>query len=187
MSNYKFNILQISVKKGKPIDPATGEPMDDEWDGATSAERSIAQKNKRKKLEESTIQERVMANSATPVARRTPSQMAAARSANNRVTRPPLQVSSTTAPSPPASGQVSAPPSNEEKKRQQIFNQKIQSTLLKHKEQLKRDISKKRGMQEKELTLDIKRDIEKIKGSALAGKTVTLTNSSASPVPVSTF
>ena len=41
------------------IDPATGEPMDEEWDGATYAERSIANKNKRKKVEQSAISERI--------------------------------------------------------------------------------------------------------------------------------
>merc|ERR1719412_812575 len=46
-------------KQDKPIDPATGEPMDDEWDGAGYAERSIALKNRRKKQEESVIAERI--------------------------------------------------------------------------------------------------------------------------------
>merc|ERR1712110_851916 len=68
-----------------------------------------------------------------------------------------------------------------EENQKQIFDQKLQSTLLKHKEQLKREISKKRIMQEKELTLDIKRDIEKIKDSVT--KTVTL-RAAASPPPV---
>ena len=173
--------FQVTAKKSNPIDPATGEPMDDEWDGATSAERSIAQKNRRKKVEETVIAERIAANTSTPVSRRTPSQMAAAR-AVSRVPRVP--VSSTTTITSSQSLAVS-----EEKKRQ-LFNQKIQSTLLKHKEQLKRDISKKRSMQEKELTMDIKRDIEKIKGSAqavTAVKTVTLTADppAASTIPVS--
>merc|ERR1711956_61657 len=66
---------------------------------------------------------------------------------------------------------------------EKLFNQKVQMNLLKHKEQLKRDISKKRSMQEKELTLDIKRDIEKIKGSP-PGKTVMLTASSPPSLPV---
>ena len=41
------------------IDPATGEPMDEEWDGASYAERSIANKNKRKRVEQSAISERI--------------------------------------------------------------------------------------------------------------------------------
>ena len=41
------------------IDPATGEPMDEEWDGASYAERSIANKNKRKRVEQSVISERI--------------------------------------------------------------------------------------------------------------------------------
>ena len=147
--------------------------MDDEWDGATSAERSIAQKNRRKKVEESVIAERVAANTSTPVSRRTPSQMAAAR-AVNRLPLPKVPVSSTTTPV-----QTQVEMTDENKK--QIFNQKLQSTLLKHKEQLKREISKKRSMQEKELTMDIKRDIEKIKGSV--AKTVTLRASSPPPPP----
>ena len=183
-------MFQVTAKKSNPIDPATGEPMDDEWDGATSAERSIAQKNRRKKVEETVIAERIAANaSSTPVSRRTPSQMAAAR-AVSRVPRVPPPVSSTTTlESRNLSSSQQSLAVSEEKKRQ-LFNQKIQSTLLKHKEQLKRDISKKRSMQEKELTMDIKRDIEKIKGSAqavTAVKTVTLTADppAASTIPVS--
>ena len=182
-------MFQVTAKKSNPIDPATGEPMDDEWDGATSAERSIAQKNRRKKVEETVIAERIAANASTPVSRRTPSQMAAAR-AVSRVPRVPPPVSSTTTlESRNLSSSQQSLAVSEEKKRQ-LFNQKIQSTLLKHKEQLKRDISKKRSMQEKELTMDIKRDIEKIKGSAqavTAVKTVTLTADppAASTIPVS--
>ena len=41
------------------IDPATGEPMDEEWDGASYAERSIANKNRRKRVEQSAISERI--------------------------------------------------------------------------------------------------------------------------------
>ena len=157
--------------------------MDDEWDGATSAERSIAQKSRRKKIEESAIAERIAVNSnsapqsATPVSRRTPSQMAAARSQGNRVP-PRLQAPTTQVLLSGQQGQGAMT--------EKLFNQKVQMNLLKHKEQLKREISKKRSMQEKELTLDIKRDIEKIKGSP-PGKTVMLTASSppSLPVPVS--
>ena len=172
------------MKKGKPIDPASGEPMDDEWDGASSAERSIAQKSRRKKIEESAIAERIAVNSnnsapqsATPVSRRTPSQMAAARSQGNRV--PPR-------PQAPTTQVLLTGQQGQGAMTEKLFNQKVQMNLLKHKEQLKRDISKKRSMQEKELTLDIKRDIEKIKGSP-PGKTVMLTASSppSLPVPVS--
>ena len=154
--------------------------MDDEWDGASSAERSIAQKNRRKKVEESMIAERIAANSvATPVSRRTPSQMAAARVGNRGQPPKAPPFSSTT----PPGGQTTQVSDMTEEKKKQIFDQNLQSTLLKHKEQLKRDISKKRSMQEKELTLDIKRDIEKIKESVT--KTVTLRASSPPPVPVS--
>ena len=52
----------IKKKSDKMIDPASGEPMDDEWDGATSAERSIAHKNRRKKQEEAIIAERLAKN-----------------------------------------------------------------------------------------------------------------------------
>ena len=168
------------MKKGKPIDPASGEPMDDEWDGASSAERSIQQKNRRKKIEESAIADRIAGNSnsapqsATPVSRRTPSQMAAARSQGNRV--PPR-------PQAPTTQVLLTGQQGQGSMTEKLFNQKVQMNLLKHKEQLKRDISKKRSMQEKELTLDIKRDIEKIKGSP-PGKTVMLTASSPPSLPV---
>ena len=41
----------MSKKNEKPIDPEAGEPLDDEWDGASYANRSIALKNKLKKQE----------------------------------------------------------------------------------------------------------------------------------------
>ena len=48
-----------NVKSKVEIVPATGEPMDEEWDGASYAERSIANKNKRKRVEQSAISERI--------------------------------------------------------------------------------------------------------------------------------
>ena len=47
----------------KAIDPTSGEPMDDEWDGASSAKRSIEMKNRRKKKEEALIAERIASKS----------------------------------------------------------------------------------------------------------------------------
>jgi len=111
------------VKKGKVIDPTTGEPMDDEWDGASSAERSIAQKNRRKKVEESVIAERIAANSvATPVSRRTPSQMAAARAGNRGQPPKAPPISSTT----PPSGQTTQVSEMTEEKKKQILQSEHQ-------------------------------------------------------------
>merc|ERR1712012_718179 len=59
---------------------------------------------------------------------------------------------------------------------------------MRHKDQLKRDITKKRSMQEHELRMDIKRQIDRIKGSVVTSgetgntvKMVTLT--AAAPKP----
>ena len=134
------------------IDPATGEPMDEEWDGASYAERSIANKNKRKKIEQNVINERIAINSGgNRSGPATPSALAAARSQNK--------------PATPISNSVST----EEKKRQLIQN-KLQSMLLSQKEQLKRQIKQKRVTQEKDISAQIKEDITKMQV-----KTVTLT------------
>ena len=50
----------------------------------------------------------------------------------------------------------------EEKKRQQALN-KLNAILSRHKEQLKKDIARKRGQQEKDLQIEIHREIEKAK------------------------
>lgn len=149
LQQHSITDKTIVIKKNeKPIDPATGEPMDDEWEGASNAERSLASRNRRKKQEELST-------------KRTPSQAAMARSVN-RVPRP---ASTTT---PVTTGQVQM----SEDKKQQLFQQRIQSALLRHKEHLKRDIGQKRSQQEKELQIDIQKEIDRLKGGA---KMVTLT------------
>lgn len=144
----------IIKKKAKPIDPATGEPMDDEWDGSTSAERSIAHKNRRKKQEEAAIADRQVG-----VNNRTPSAAALARNVN-RTTAVPKTLA------PITNNALNEVNLSDEKKRQ-ILQQKVQSALLRHKEQLKRDISKKRNMQEIQLQNDIKKNIDIIKGTKI--------------------
>ncbi len=64
--------------------------------------------------------------------------------------------------SPPT---AAAPEASEEKKKEQLLH-KLDSMLLRQKEQLKRDIGKKRALQERELQEDIRRDIDEIKAAA---------------------
>jgi len=51
---------------------------------------------------------------------------------------------------------------SDEKKRQQAMH-KLQTILTRHKEQLKKDIARKRSQQEKDLQIEIHRQIEKAK------------------------
>lgn len=157
--NISDKSVVIRKNAQKMIDPATGEPMDDEWEGASTAERSIANKNKRKKLEENVIAER-------QASKRTPSSAALARSGKRSAT--------------PTSNGPSYIESNERMERQ-----KLQQALLRHKEQLKRDITKKRSMQEKELQTEIQKQIEAIKGKP-SSNMVKLTASAPTPPAAAT-
>ncbi len=157
--NISDKSVVIRKNSQKMIDPATGEPMDDEWEGASTAERSIANKNKRKKLEENVIAER-------QASKRTPSSAALARSGKRSAT--------------PTSNGPSYIESNERMERQ-----KLQQALLRHKEQLKRDITKKRSMQEKELQTEIQKQIEAIKGKP-SSNMVKLTASAPTPPAAAT-
>ncbi len=129
--------------KQKIIDPATGEPMDDEWDGSTYASRYLASKNKKRRQQEEAAERRKAI---------TPSAAASAR-AHSRTPK-------ASTPTPIA---ATPEPISDERRRQKL-HQNLQSMLTRHKEQLKRDISKKRKEQEKEIQWDIKQEIEKIKG-----------------------
>jgi hypothetical protein len=149
-------------KAAAPIDPLSGEPMDDEWE-PTSRPRSGAGGRKRK--------------SATTAAA-PPSPEASETSVPKMASPPPTPVAP--APKAPAtpprsrskSGQRSGGQANpviggsnpalDEKRRQQAVN-KLQQMLARHKEQLKKDIARKRSLQEKELQIEIHREIEKAK------------------------
>ena len=145
----------VFKKKTEEIDPATGEPMDEEWDGASYAERSIANKNRRKKHEQTVISERIDRN----VVRSGPATPSAAAMART-MTKSPNNVA------------------NDEKQKQ-LIQQKLQTMLLSQKEQLKRSIRQKRNTQEREITAEIKEEIEKMQV-----KTVTLTAGQPPPTVV---
>ena len=72
----------------------------------------------------------------------------------------PLSTTTTAAATTALSSPSSAVP--DEKKRQQAM-QKLQTILTRHKEQLKKDIARKRAQQEKDLQIEIHRQIEKAK------------------------
>jgi hypothetical protein len=160
------------------IDPATGEPMDEEWDGASYAERSIANKNKRKRVEQSAISERIANNTGVRGgAPLTPSQAAAARSSSvNKTVLTPKNTTNT-------SNNAVVP--SDDNKQKVIVQQKLQSMLLTQKEQLKREIKQKRYSHEREIQSQIKDQMNSIQNSNQGGgnntKTVTLTAGQALP------
>ena len=143
----------VLKKNQKLIDPASGEPMDDEWEGATYAERSLANKNRRKRQEEKVIADRVAQNAKTP------SAAALARSAMNK---PLTQTPTSTGQQKIIVNNVPAEINDNEEKKVNV-QQKLNLALLRHKEQLKRDISKKRKSQENQIKENIDEEIEKIK------------------------
>jgi nucleosome-remodeling factor subunit BPTF len=79
------------------------------------------------------------------------------------VKSPSKAVRTPTSPAANASSEVRLP--CDEKRKQQLQN-KMESLLIRQKEHLKRDIGKKRALQEKELQIEIHRDIEHIKSAA---------------------
>ena len=133
-------------KKGKAsvIDPASGEPMDDEWQPETWADKRRIINTVRRKPETETkaidqdldlgldldIPVSPVKSSPSPV----------------RVVRKPL-------------------PPIDDKKRLSVQN-KLSSMLFKQKEQLKRDIAKKRSLLEKDLSVEINREVESLKQQA---------------------
>ena len=150
--------MVVLKKNQKLIDPASGEPMDDEWEGATYAERSLANKNRRKKQEEKVIAERVAQNAKTP------SAAALARSqAMNK-----SQTPTSTLQQKIVVNNVQAEINDNEEKKVNV-QQKLNLALLRHKEQLKRDISKKRKSMENEVKESIDEEIRKIKGDGPGG------------------
>ena len=165
---YERNTSTPVVKKvPAPIDPLSGEPMDDEWE-PTSRPRSSAGGRKRKPATATSVSSpapEVVENSvpvmASPPRSVAPVVVSAAPEMTPRVRTKSEQKSGSGQPvSHPVSGLTS--PVAEEKKRQQAIN-KLQQILLKHKDQLKKEIARKRAMQEKELQVEIHREIEKAK------------------------
>ena len=133
------------VKKVKPIDPASGEPMDDEWQPETWTEKRRLQSGSRKRLD--TQEAKIIENDLdlsldlgvpSPV-KSSPSPV--------RAVRKVIPVAADT-------------------KRLVVGPAKLSSMLFKQKEQLKRDIAKKRSLLEKELTVDINREVESLKMQA---------------------
>jgi len=130
------------VKKVKPIDPASGEPMDDEWQPETWTEKRRLQSGSRRRLD--TQENQVIENDLdleVPVSpiKSSPSPVRAVRKLTPVVT---------------------------DAKKQVVGPAKLSSMLFKQKEQLKRDIAKKRNLLEKELTVDINREVESLKQQA---------------------
>lgn len=128
-------------EKKKAIDPATGEPMDEEWDPTGAIARAIASRNRKKKAQQ---QEEVVKPIMTPAA---------------AIGVPPNPRQHNVRINKDANIRMASP---EDKRRQHVQN-KLQSLLFRQKEQLKRDISRKRAVQEKELQVEIQRDIDRIK------------------------
>jgi len=129
-----------SLKKGKkalknyPIDPASGEPMDDEWQ-PLSWQKSKIQNQIRKKSDTKSDTE----SDFEPADQNVPK-------------------------SPPMRGLKKLVPS-EDKKRISVQN-RLSSMLFKQKEQLKKDIAKKRALLEKELSVEITKEVESLKQQA---------------------
>ena len=130
------------VKKVKPIDPASGEPMDDEWQPETWTEKRRLQSGSRRRLD--TQENQVIENDL-----------------DLEVPVPPVKSS----PSPVRAVRKLTPVVTDAKK-QVVGPAKLSSMLFKQKEQLKRDIAKKRNLLEKELTVDINREVESLKQQA---------------------
>jgi nucleosome-remodeling factor subunit BPTF len=149
-----------STKKAvTPIDPLTGEPMDEEWE-PTSRPRSGAGGRKRKPAlvpaptSDSAESFSPSVTSPTPApAPRAPATPPRSRSKSGQKSGGQINV---------VSGISGTNAVLEEKKRQQALN-KLQQMLVRHKEQLKKDIARKRSQQEKDLQIDIHRTIEKAK------------------------
>ena len=195
MQNYTnertFNPTPVAPKRPPaPIDPLSGEPMDDEWE-PTSRPRSSAGGRKRKPA--------TVTSAASPapefVENSTPVMSPVNTTSNSVISMPRTVMTSpppvshqvvpvSVAPTPKApatpprvrtksgqrsgSGQPSqtvaavSSPVVDEKRRQHAMN-KLSSMLVKHKEQLKKDIARKRALQEKEIQIVIHREIEKAK------------------------
>ena len=131
--------------KASVIDPASGEPMDDEWQPDTWTEKRRLQASTRRKQPD-TQEHKLIENDldlsldlelASPV-KSSPSPVRAVRK---------------------------VAPVVDDKKRVSVQN-KLSSMLFKQKEQLKRDIAKKRALLEKELSVDINREVDSLKQQA---------------------
>lgn len=132
-----------SIKKGKktiksnyPIDPASGEPMDDEWQPLSW------QKNK--------IQNQVRKKSINDPKSDTESD---------------FEPTDQNVPKSPQMRGVKKLAPSEDKKIISVKN-RLSSMLFKQKEQLKKDIAKKRALLEKELSVEITREVESLKQQA---------------------
>jgi len=125
-----------TIKSNYPIDPASGEPMDDEWQPLSW------QKNK--------IQNQVRKKSITDPKSDTESDF---ESTDQNVPKSPLM-----------RGMKKLAPT-EDKKRISVQN-RLSSMLFKQKEQLKKDIAKKRALLEKELSVEINKEVESLKQQA---------------------
>ena len=133
------------VKKVKPIDPASGEPMDDEWQPETWTEKRRLQSGSRRRQD--TQEAKVIENDLDLSL--------------------DLEVPSPVKSSPsPVRAVRKVIPVVGDTKRSPVGPAKLSSMLFKQKEQLKRDIAKKRNLLEKELRVDINREVESLKQQA---------------------
>ena len=134
-------------KKAKPsvIDPASGEPMDDEWQPESWTEKRRLQNSIRRKQEP---------QSETKLIE------------NDLDLNLDLEIPSPVKSSPsPVRAARKVPAPFDDKKRMAVQN-KLSSMLFKQKEQLKRDIAKKRALLEKELSVEINKEVDSLKQQA---------------------
>ena len=135
------------VKKGKrgktgTIDPASGEVMDDEWQPEPN-QRTAA------RIQPQVVRRKPEVEQTSPVIN---------NSLDLNIVQQPAIKSS-----PVRSIKKLSPV--DEKKRQAVHN-RLSSMLFKQKEQLKRDIAKKRALLEKELSVEISAEVESLKQQA---------------------
>jgi nucleosome-remodeling factor subunit BPTF len=165
MQNYTnertVHSAPAATKKAAVIDPLSGEPMDDEWE-PTSRPRSSAGGRKRKTATATSVSSPspdvhdnlapAMTPPHQPAYPVTPVSVAPTPETTPRIRTKSGQRSGSGQPGQPAAGISSLV--IDEKRRQQAVN-KLQQILLKHKEQLKKDIARKRALQEKELQVTV--------------------------------
>ena len=141
--------------KKKVVDPETGEIMDDEWDPYAASKLKSSQ-NRKKKAAPTSASTPVPAPVPTPSP--TPPAPTSAK-VTPKVTAPvkvPEKIQPLTA-SPKLVEPVIASPAEKRKKE---IEAKLQGMLSRHKDLLRKDIHRKRQMQEKELQFEIGQEIE---------------------------
>ena len=131
------------------IDPSTGEPMDDEWEPESYSDRRKIQNSIRRKMEEPKLMETDL-GLGLELDTLSPSPVKTSPS--------PVRIVKKVLP-PPSTNPL------DDKKKQAVQN-KLSSMLFKQKEQLKRDIAKKRALLEKDLSVEINKEVESLKHQA---------------------